>query len=135
MTGIPRKVIMDGLFNKEQEQILEEAGNILESSPLYMYHIPNFSVADIEDIIERNILDNDVGYISFDYIQLTSKLSRSTSELFGQNQREDQILLHLSSSLKTLAEKYDVYIETGTQLNRNSKEEDNWDATSIRGGS
>lgn len=135
MTGIPRKVIMDGLFNKEQEEILEEAGNVLESSPLYMYHIPNFSVADIEDIIERNILDNDVGYISFDYIQLTSKLSRSTSELFGQNQREDQILLHLSSSLKTLAEKYNVYIETGTQLNRNSKEEDNWDATSIRGGS
>lgn len=135
MTGIPRKVIMDGLFNKEQEKVLEEAGNILESSPLYMYHIPNFSVADIEDIIERNILDNDVGYISFDYIQLTSKLARSTSELFGQNQREDQILLHLSSSLKTLAEKYEVYIETGTQLNRNSKEEDNWDATSIRGGS
>ena len=135
MTGIPRKVIMDGLFNKEQEKVLEEAGYILENSPLYMYHIPNFSVADIEDIIERNILDNDVGYISFDYIQLTSKLARSTSELFGQNQREDQILLHLSSSLKTLAEKYDVYIETGTQLNRNSKEEDNWDATSIRGGS
>ena len=135
MTGIPRKVIMDGLFNKEQEKVLEEAGNILESSPLYMYHIPNFSVADIEDIIERNILDNDVGYISFDYIQLTSKLARSTSELFGQNQREDQILLHLSSSLKTLAEKYEVYIETGTQLNRNSKDEDNWDATSIRGGS
>ncbi len=135
MTGIPRKVIMDGLFNKEQEKVLEEAGNILENSPLYMYHIPNFSVADIEDIIERNILDNDVGYISFDYIQLTSKLARSTSELFGQNQREDQILLHLSSSLKTLAEKYEVYIETGTQLNRNSKEEDNWDATSIRGGS
>lgn len=135
MTGIPRKVIMDGLFNKKQEAILEEAGSILESSPLHMYHIPNFSVADIEDIIERNILDNDVGYISFDYIQLTSKLARSTSELFGQNQREDQILLHLSSSLKTLAEKYNVYIETGTQLNRNSKEEDNWDATSIRGGS
>ena len=135
ITGIPRKVIMDGLFNKHQEEILEEAGRILEESPLYMYHIPNFSVADIEDIIERNILDNDVGYISFDYIQLTSKLSRSTSELFGQNQREDQILLYLSSSLKTLAEKYNVYIETGTQLNRNSKDEDNWDATSIRGGS
>ena len=135
ITGIPRKVIMDGLFNKHQEEILEEAGKILEESPLYMYHIPNFSVVDIEDIIERNILDNDVGYISFDYIQLTSKLSRSTSELFGKNQREDQILLHLSSSLKTLAEKYNVYIETGTQLNRNSKDEDNWDATSIRGGS
>ena len=135
ITGIPRKVIMDGLFNKHQEEILEEAGKILEESPLYMYHIPNFSVVDIEDIIERNILDNDVGYISFDYIQLTSKLSRSTSELFGQNQREDQLLLYLSSSLKTLAEKYNVYIETGTQLNRNSKDEDNWDATSIRGGS
>src|SRR5699024_1321080 len=134
MTGIPRKVIMDGLFNKEQEKVLEEAGNILESSLLYMYHIPNFSVAAIEDIVERYILDNDVGYISFDYIQLTSKLARSTSELFGQKQREDQILLDSSSSLKTLSEKYEVYIETGTQLNINSNEEYNWDATSIRGG-
>ena len=135
ITGIPRKVIMDGLFTREQEEILIEAGNILEESPLYMYHIPNFSVQDIEEVIERNILDNDVGYISFDYIQLTSKLTKTTAELYGQQQREDQVLLHLSSSLKTMAEKYNVYIETGTQLNRNSKDEDNWDATSIRGGS
>lgn len=136
ITGIPRKVIVDGLFTKEQEKLLKEAGKLLSESPLHMYHIPNFSIADIEEIIERNVLDNNVGYISFDYLQLTSKLAVTTSELYGKRQlREDQILLYLSTSLKNLAEKYNVYIETATQLNRNSKEEDNWDATSIRGGS
>lgn len=136
ITGIPRKVIVDGLFTREQEKLLKEAGKLLSESPLHMYHIPNFSIADIEEIIERNVLDNNVGYISFDYLQLTSKLAVTTSELYGKRQlREDQILLYLATSLKNLAEKYDVYIETATQLNRNSKEEDNWDATSIRGGS
>lgn len=133
ITGIPRKVIMDGLFTKEQEEILIEAGNILHDSPLFMHHIPDFSAHDISDIIERNIIENGVGYISFDYIQVTPKLQRSTNELFGQTQRPDEVLLHLSTSLKNIAEKYDVYIESGTQLNRNSKDEDNWDATAIRG--
>lgn len=135
ITGIPRKVIMDGLFTKEQEEILVEAGNILHESPLFMHHIPDFSAHDISDIIERNIIENDVGYISFDYIQITPKLQRSTNELFGQTQRPDEVLLHLSTSLKNIAEKYNVYIESGTQLNRSSKDEDNWDATAIRGAS
>src|SRR5699024_5706458 len=59
----------------------------------------------------------------------------SVNKLFGSVQREDQILLYLSTSLKNLAEKYNVHINTATQVNRNSKEEENWDATSVRGGS
>jgi len=135
ITGIPRNVIQDGKFTEKQRKLLIEAGKVVSNSPLHLYHIPDFSVADINDIIERNILDNDVGYISFDYMQTTPKLVRTTNEIFQQNQREDQILLFLSTSLKALAEKYNVYIESATQLNRNAKEEGNRDATSLAGGS
>lgn len=135
MTGISRKTIQDGHFNKEQNDLLLEAGKKLRESPLYLVHIPNFNAADIEEIIERHVLDKGVGYIAFDYIQNTSRLSTSVNKLFGSVQREDQILLYLSTSLKNLAEKYNVHINTATQVNRNSKEEENWDATSVRGGS
>ena len=135
MTGISRRIIMDGDFNKEQEVLLREAGEILSNSPFYLVHIPDFSVADIEEIIERHILDHDVQYIAFDYIQNVPKLQRTTNEMFGSTQREDQVLLHLSSSLKMLAEKYDVFIESSTQLNRGAKEDINRDASALRGSS
>src|SRR5699024_6973086 len=83
MTGIPRRVIQDGLFKKEQEEILIEAGEILKASPFYLVHIPDFSVGDIEEIIERHILDYDVQYIAFDYIQNVPKLQRTINEMFG----------------------------------------------------
>lgn len=135
VTGIPRKKIMDGVFTKQEEELLIEAGEIIRESPFFLVHIPDFSVADVEEIIERHILDHDVQYIAFDYIQNTPKLDRSVNELFGSIQRQDQILLYLSSSLKQLAEKYNVFIESFTQLNRNRKEEDKRDADSLRGSS
>ena len=44
-------------------------------------------------------------------------------------------MMNFSSRLKNIAERYNIYISTATQLNRNSKERENRDATSIRGGS
>lgn len=136
MTGIPRRVIQDGLFKKEQEDILIEAGEILKASPFYLVHIPDFSVGDIEEIIERHILDFDVQYIAFDYIQNVPKLQRTINEMFGSVQREDQVLLFLSSSLKTLAERYEVFIESSTQLNRQGiTDETQRNSNALRGSS
>ena len=136
MTGIPRRVIQDGLFKKEQEEILIEAGEILKASPFYLVHIPDFSVGDIEEIIERHILDFDVQYIAFDYIQNVPKLQRTINEMFGSVQREDQVLLFLSSSLKTLAERYEVFIESSTQLNRQGiTDETQRNSNALRGSS
>src|SRR5699024_8834799 len=136
MTGIPRRVIQDGLFKKEQEDILIEAGEILKASPFYLVHIPDFSVGDIEEIIERHILDFNVQYIAFDYIQNVPKLQRTINEMFGSVQREDQVLLFLSSSLKTLAERYEVFIESSTQLNRQGiTDETQRNSNALRGSS
>lgn len=136
MTGIPRRVIQDGLFKKEQEEILIQAGEILKESPFYLVHIPDFSVGDIEEIIERHILDYDVQYIAFDYIQNVPKLQRTINEMFGSVQREDQVLLFLSSSLKTLAERYEVFIESSTQLNRQGiTDETQRNSNALRGSS
>ena len=136
MTGIPRRVIQDGLFKKEQEDTLIEAGEILKASPFYLVHIPDFSVGDIEEIIERHILDFDVQYIAFDYIQNVPKLQRTINEMFGSVQREDQVLLFLSSSLKTLAERYEVFIESSTQLNRQGiTDETQRNSNALRGSS
>ena len=70
----------------------------------------------------------------FDYLQITPKLSRTIQEEYGMGLREDQIMLNFTSRLKRMAEVYNVYISTATQLNRNSNDREARDASAIRGG-
>lgn len=136
MTGISRKIIKNGLFNMDQRKILEEAGKILNESGLYMVHMPSFTINDLEETIERHILDKGVQYVAFDYISNNSKLQRSMNELYGSIQREDQVLLYLSSSLKTIAEKYNISIQSATQLNRSGiGKESEMNSNALRGSS
>lgn len=136
ITGINRKRISEGLFNQKERELLEEAGKMLEESPFYLVHIPDFSVNDIEEIIERHVLDYGVGYVAFDYIHSSSpKLMKTTGELFGQKTNIAETLLYLATRLKAIAEKYNIFLESSTQLNKNRKEEDKKDADAIYGSS
>lgn len=136
LTGINRNVIKFGLFNKQQRALLEEAGKILEESPFYLVHMPNYTITDMEDVIERHVLDYDVQYVAFDYIENKSSLQRSINELYGSVQREDQVLLYLSDKLKNVAEKYDISIQSATQLNRSGVGRDmQMNTNALRGGS
>ena len=51
------------------------------------------------------------------------------------NLREDQILLLFSSRLKILANKYNIYLSSSTQTNRQAKDDNNKDTSGLRGGS
>ena len=136
LTGINRNVIKFGLFNKQQRALLEEAGKILEESPFYLVHMPNYTITDMEDVIERHVLDYNVQYVAFDYIENKSSLQRSINELYGSVQREDQVLLYLSDKLKNVAEKYDISIQSATQLNRSGVGRDmQMNTNALRGGS
>ena len=136
ITGINRKVIKEGFFNLEQRKLLEKAGEILKDSPLYMVHMPSFSISDLEDSIERHIIENDVQYVAFDYISNNGKLQRSVNELYGSVQREDQVLLYLSASMKSIAEKYEISIQSATQLNRSGIGRDvEMNSNALRGSS
>lgn len=136
ISGVNELVIKEGKYNQEIEQRLLKAIEIVKRSKIFLHYIPDFTVSEIEQLIEKDILLHNVQYVWFDYIQSCSKLAKSTSESYGGLiAREDQILVQLSSSLKQIADKYNVFMGTATQLNRNAKEHDNRDTTSIRGGS
>lgn len=136
ITGVNEKVIKDGHYSEEVAWRLSRGVEIIKRSSIHLHYIPDFTVQEIEQIIEKDILTHNVCYVWFDYIQNCSKLSKSTSQNYGGLiAREDQILLQLSSSLKLICDKYNVFMGTSTQLNRNAKEHDMRDTTAIRGGS
>ena len=134
IAGVPEETIKDGRYSSEIEQRLIKATQIIKNSKMHCEYNSNFSIGDIENIIEKNIIRYNTKYIFFDYIQITSKLSQELNRMFGYTLREDQMLNQLSTSLKNLANKYNVFILSSTQLNRNYKVDTYLDATHLRGG-
>ena len=118
ISGMTTSEIESGEFNAEQKQRLEHSVAIIKESQMYFVYIEDFSALDIRMIIEEYIIKYNVKFVVFDYIQNSPKLARTFQDIYGKNGiREDEVLVELSRSLKNMAEKYNVFILSSTQLN------------------
>lgn len=134
VSGVPEEIIKEGKYTEEQEYRINRAIKLIQASRIHCEYNSNYSIAEIENVIEKNIIRHGAKYIFFDYIQITQKLAQELNKLFGYVLREDQMLNQLSTALKNLANKYDVFILSSTQLNRSYKTDQYLDVTSLRGG-
>lgn len=135
ISGVPQHVIQNSNYEPQVAERLKVASEVLKEAPIYCTVIKDFSIRDIEDIIERHVIEKDIALGAFDYIQLRPKLQRSLNELNGGvMQREDQVLAALAEALKYIAEEYDIFIRTSTQLNSNAKQVERKGQESLAGG-
>lgn len=134
IAGVQEEKIKFGQTDAEEDFRIQKAVEIMKNAKIHCEYSSNFSITEIENIIEKNIIRNGARYIFFDYIQVTSNLASELNSLFGYVLREDQMLNQLSTALKNLANKYNVFILTSTQLNRSFKTDSMPDATWLRGG-
>lgn len=134
ISGVNEEIIKNGNYTPEVAQRLKKAGDIMLESDIRIEFMSNFSISDLEITIEKNINRHKTGFVFFDYIQITPNFSQEIKRLFGHELREDQMLNLLVSSLKNMANKYDIFILTATQLNRSHKSDEYLDATHLRGG-
>lgn len=134
IAGVSEEQLIAGELTEEEWGRIEIAKEQLKLSRIKTEFSSNFSISELENLIEKHIIVHGVKYIFFDYIQITQNLSLELNRLFGYTLREDQMLAQLSSSLKNICNKYDVFILTSTQLNRNHKFDGILDATHLRGG-
>lgn len=134
VSGVPEETIKDGIYTEEIEYRINRAIDVVNKSKIHCHYNSNFNISELENIIEENIIRNGAKYIFFDYLQITQALAQELNKLFGYVLREDQMLNQLSTSLKNLANKYDVFIISSTQLNRSYKVDQYLDVTALRGG-
>lgn len=125
------------LFNKyegDEEERIQKAKQVLIDSKIYIIELPDFSLKDVENLIKKNIRENNVRYVFFDYIMTSLKiLEEISSRAGGVKLREDHILFMLSRRLKDIANEYGIFILSGTQLNGDWKESDTPDQNLLRG--
>ena len=125
ITKLQPDTIRSGNYSTEEWRRMERGIKALEKTDLYFVELPEFSMNDVENVINNHILNYGCNYINFDYIQMNSKLARTTREAFKDgNLRDDQILLELATRLKNIANKRNVFIESATQLNGGHNSDD-----------
>lgn len=136
ISGLETSAIEQGDFDETQLIRLNKATEILERSSMYFVYMEDFSITDLEMIIEDHIINHGIKYCVFDYIQNNGKMSKALQEEFGHSMREDEVILNLSKKLKVLASKYSIFLMSSTQLNAKESDPDNRiskDTMAIRG--
>lgn len=135
VSGVEEDKIVNGLVTEEEYERVIKASKLIKSMPLSCIAIPDFDIDDMETIIAEEVMQKGSQYIFFDYIHQTPKLAGYYSRKTGSSLSEHQVLYLFGNALKNLANKYDVFMYTSTQMNREYKnnKDGELDATSIRG--
>ena len=131
------RILNPRLYEDGERERVMEAANVFRDAPIYIKCIEDFSITEIENIIKINVEEYNVYGVFFDYIHSSLKLLEEISQRTkGMNMREDQALFILSNKLKNIANTYDVFVRTGTQVNRSGNNtNENASSNMLRGAS
>lgn len=135
VSGVPEDHILDGNYELGEEERLNVAIQKISESPIYIEHMPNFNIEDIENVIKRYKIKYKIGYVFHDYIFTSMKiLSEVANRTRGVKLREDNVLLMFADRMKTLANTLNIHIDTSSQVNGEWKSSKEADQNLIRGG-
>lgn len=136
IADVPQDHIEFNMYEEGEEERVDKAIDILEhEANIWFEYVPEYDANTLEEVIEQHKLDHNIEYVWFDYISATVELN---SEYASESKvkmvvREDQVLANLSKKLKNFARKFDVSIDSFTQVTGDFKNEANRDQTIVRG--
>ena len=133
LSGVNEEHIINGKYVDDEEDRIERAAEVLADAPLYIKELPDFSLDDVENVIKQNIRDYGVKYVCHDYIHSSLKiLAEIGTKTGGMKLREDNILFMLSTRLKDLCNKYEIFLLSATQLNAQYQDSETPDQNLLR---
>lgn len=109
--------ILYGTYEPGEWERVRQAIEYIESSPIYIVHLPDFSIEDVKNLIKKYNREFSVRYFFFDYIHTSLRLMAEVNSRSGMGLKEHQLLLVFATELKTIAQQLDVFIFTASQLN------------------
>lgn len=117
VSGVNEEHILDGIYEEGELERVKKANKYIEASPLYICHIPDFSIEDIKGIIKEYNRKYGIEYFFFDYIHSSLRLMSEINKKSGMGLQEHQLLLVFVTELKALCQRLDIFIFTASQLN------------------
>lgn len=130
ITGINEEKILNNRYSEEERERIELAIQYIKQyNNLIIEFLPNPNLTSIKTIIKKHSLQDDVQYVFYDYIHITTGLTEGRDK----QTRDDVILMLLSDTLKNLANELNIHISTATQLNGDYEEKEIKNQNLIRG--
>lgn len=117
----------------EEEEVLKQSTALVEKSLLYCEYMPDFTIDSINETIEKYVINKNIKYCFFDYINDSPSLYKYYYETTKTRLKTDQILFLFSEALKLSCNKYHIYLGSSTQLNNSYKEDENKDGGALKG--
>ena len=134
LSGVEQDHIIDNQYLPGELERVREAAALLNSSPIYIKRLPDFSLEDIENTIKFGISEYKAKYFFQDYIHSSMKiLSEVSSKSRVDGLKEYNILFMIAVRLKDLCVEHDIFIETATQLNAEYRTSSIYDQNLLRG--
>lgn len=133
VSGVDQQKILRQACNTDEKNRILQAVKIIKTYGKYflLEAIPDPNLNNVQTVIKKHILLNNVGYIFYDYIFTSPSLINQFS---SSGIREDVALGMLSNQLKEIAATYDVFVMTSTQINADGlKVGEKRDQRAIRG--
>ena len=123
-------------LTKDEQERIKKAYDIFTRSKIYINILHEYNLTDLKNNIKSAITERETEYFFFDYIENNIKMLEEITKRAGGKigLREDQILFMICNSLKDLASMFNVFIESGTQLNGEWKTSEHMDSSMLAGG-
>ena len=135
IAGVEEDKMMDNELTEEEEERIDRAIEIAEQMQLYKEQVDDIGLNFIEQTIEKHKIEHNIGMVCIDYIEFNPILAQEYAQLVkGINVREDMMLLNASKFIKSISQKYDVFIIIYTQTNDEARRLGERDQTAIKGG-
>ena len=116
VAGVEEQHIKYRACTPEEKQRIHAAMLIMDKYRSYfiLESIQDPNLNNVQTVIKKHVLLNEVGYVFYDYIFSSPSL---ISQFSSSNIREDVALGMLSNQLKEIAANYNVFVATSTQVN------------------
>ena len=130
MSGVNEDKILNNKYTNEERDRVELAIQYLQQHDnMIIEFLPNPTIPTIQTTIKKHVLQDDVEYVFYDYIHITSGLTEGRD----RQTRDDVVLMLVSDTLKNLANELNVHISTATQLNGDYEEKEVKNQNLLRG--
>ena len=116
LSGVNENKILFGTYDSEEEERIQKAIWLMDtySDNLTLARMANPNISQLQYMLRQQVLENDIGYIFYDYIFSNPALLNEFRDL---RIREDVALGLMGSALKDLAVELNVFILSSTQTN------------------
>lgn len=134
LSGVDESHIIDGKYEEDEEERVNQAIEYYEQSPLWIEEVPNFNIDDIERVVKKYKINHNIGYVFFDYIFMSTKmLIEIATKTKGISLREDNVLYIFVDRMKSLCNTLNIHFDTSSQLNGDWKNVKDGDQNLLRG--